>query len=264
MSIVRRLIITSSLHEACERSLKRFGIETIDPCDSQTDWTRMIETHLTELILICKPRKTGYTLSWTLGVYSGNAATPHVVHPIAAVQIEYSPFALEIESAKFNFHNNAGELSVSIVAYSPLGWLVSTRAFEDWRWEACIPEIAARSYWEKSGSHGNAPVNRQEERCNSSTIDIHLDYSSKRRLQGRILILILNSSDNTTNRRNKMNVSGRALKVKLGAKGVPEIRQLALKAERGIPSQGKKWKWVYTRFKTTVIVIDRNNMPAIH
>lgn len=45
----------------------------------------------------------------------------HKVHPIAAAQMEYSPFALEIESSQTNFLKTARELGVKIVAYSPLG-----------------------------------------------------------------------------------------------------------------------------------------------
>lgn len=43
------------------------------------------------------------------------------MHPIAAAQMEYSPFALEIESSQTNFLQTARELGVKIVAYSPLG-----------------------------------------------------------------------------------------------------------------------------------------------
>lgn len=43
------------------------------------------------------------------------------VHPIAAVQMEYSPFALDIESDQTDLLKTARELGVSIVAYSPLG-----------------------------------------------------------------------------------------------------------------------------------------------
>ena len=45
----------------------------------------------------------------------------HKVHPIAAVQMEYSPFALEIESDQIGVLKAARELGVKIVAYSPLG-----------------------------------------------------------------------------------------------------------------------------------------------
>jgi aryl-alcohol dehydrogenase-like predicted oxidoreductase len=45
----------------------------------------------------------------------------HAVHPIAAAQMEFSPFALEIESEQTNFLTTARELGVKIVAYAPLG-----------------------------------------------------------------------------------------------------------------------------------------------
>lgn len=43
------------------------------------------------------------------------------VAPIAAAQMEFSPFALEIESAQTDFLATARALGVKIVAYSPLG-----------------------------------------------------------------------------------------------------------------------------------------------
>ncbi|KAI0490347.1 aldo-keto reductase [Xylaria cf. heliscus] len=45
----------------------------------------------------------------------------HAVHPITAIQMEYSPFALEIESSQTNLLQAARELGVKVVAYSPLG-----------------------------------------------------------------------------------------------------------------------------------------------
>jgi aryl-alcohol dehydrogenase-like predicted oxidoreductase len=44
----------------------------------------------------------------------------HTIHPIAAVQMEYSPFCLSIESSDTRFLETARELGVAIVAYSPL------------------------------------------------------------------------------------------------------------------------------------------------
>jgi aryl-alcohol dehydrogenase-like predicted oxidoreductase len=43
------------------------------------------------------------------------------VHPISAVQVEYSPFSLDIEDPKIDLLRTARELGVAIVAYSPLG-----------------------------------------------------------------------------------------------------------------------------------------------
>ncbi|KAJ6589458.1 NADP-dependent oxidoreductase domain-containing protein [Mycena capillaripes] len=41
------------------------------------------------------------------------------VHPVAAVQVEYSVFTLDIEDPKINLLNTACELGVKIVAYAP-------------------------------------------------------------------------------------------------------------------------------------------------
>lgn len=43
------------------------------------------------------------------------------MHPIAAVQVEYSIFALDVEDPKIGLLEAARELGVAIVAYSPLG-----------------------------------------------------------------------------------------------------------------------------------------------
>ncbi len=45
----------------------------------------------------------------------------HAVHPIAAIQVEYSPFTLDIEDEKIGLLKTARELGVTVIAYSPLG-----------------------------------------------------------------------------------------------------------------------------------------------
>ncbi|CAF3695497.1 unnamed protein product [Rotaria sp. Silwood1] len=45
----------------------------------------------------------------------------HAIHPISAVQIEYSPFSLEIEHEDIGLLKTCRELGVAIVCYSPLG-----------------------------------------------------------------------------------------------------------------------------------------------
>ncbi|OJT04805.1 Aldo-keto reductase yakc [NADP(+)] [Trametes pubescens] len=45
----------------------------------------------------------------------------HAVHPISALQVEYSPFTLDIEDPKIGLLKAARELGVKIIAYSPLG-----------------------------------------------------------------------------------------------------------------------------------------------
>lgn len=59
-----------------------------------------------------------------LGLSECSAATlrrAHAVHPIAALQVEYSPFTLDIEDDKIALLKTARELGIAIVAYAPLG-----------------------------------------------------------------------------------------------------------------------------------------------
>ena len=45
----------------------------------------------------------------------------NAVHPVSALQVEYSPFTLDIENEKIALLKTARELGVTIVAYSPMG-----------------------------------------------------------------------------------------------------------------------------------------------
>lgn len=61
-----------------------------------------------------------------LGLSEPSPATlrrAHAVHPIAAIEVEYSPFELYIErtNPKDALLATARELGVKIIAYSPLG-----------------------------------------------------------------------------------------------------------------------------------------------
>lgn len=59
-----------------------------------------------------------------LGLSEVSASTlrrAHAVHPITAIQIEYSPAALDVEDPKIGLLQTARELGVAIVAYSPIG-----------------------------------------------------------------------------------------------------------------------------------------------
>lgn len=59
-----------------------------------------------------------------LGISEVTASTlrrAHAVHPISALQIEYSPFALDIESPQLDVLRTCRELGISVVAYSPIG-----------------------------------------------------------------------------------------------------------------------------------------------
>lgn len=60
----------------------------------------------------------------------------HAIHPITAIQVEYSPFCLDIENETINLMKTARELGVKIVAYSPLGRGLVTGRYVSRAWYA--------------------------------------------------------------------------------------------------------------------------------
>lgn len=106
--------------QACEKSLKRLGVDCIDLyyCH-RVDKKTPIEKTVRAMAELKNEGKIRY-----LGLSEVSAATlrrAHKVHPIAAVQIEYSPFTIDIESPETNLLATCRELGVATVAYSPLG-----------------------------------------------------------------------------------------------------------------------------------------------
>lgn len=63
-------------------------------------------------------------------VSSASLRRAHAVHPISAVQIEYSPFTTDIESPEIALLKTCRDLGVAIVAYSPLGRGMLTGAYK--------------------------------------------------------------------------------------------------------------------------------------
>jgi len=108
------------VHQACKESLERLGVDHIDLYyQHRVDEKTPIEDTVEAMVELKKQGKIRY-----LGLSECSAATLRracKVHPIAAAQMEYSPFALEIESEQTEFLKTARELGVKIVAYSPLG-----------------------------------------------------------------------------------------------------------------------------------------------
>lgn len=105
---------------ACRESLDRLGVECIDLYyQHRVDERTPIEETVRAMVELKQEGKIRY-----LGLSECSARTLRracAVHPIAAAQMEYSPFALEIESEQTEFLKTARELGVKIVAYSPLG-----------------------------------------------------------------------------------------------------------------------------------------------
>ncbi|KAI0063915.1 Aldo/keto reductase [Artomyces pyxidatus] len=106
------------VREAFEKSLRRLGVEKVDLYYlHRPDSTVSIEHTVAAMAELVKEGRVTY-----LGLSEVSAATlrrAHAVHPISAIQVEYSPFTLDIETNAVL--QTARELGVAIVAYSPLG-----------------------------------------------------------------------------------------------------------------------------------------------
>ncbi|KAJ5675729.1 Aldo/keto reductase [Penicillium macrosclerotiorum] len=105
---------------ACEKSLKRLGVDTIDLyyCH-RVDGVTPIEKTVEAMVELKKQGKIRY-----LGLSEVSAATlrrAHAIHPITAYQVEYSAFALDIEWPTVELLKTCRELGVAVVAYSPIG-----------------------------------------------------------------------------------------------------------------------------------------------
>lgn len=115
-----RLVIDNkpqSLQKACEGSLERLGVEHIDLFYlHRIDRTTPIEESVGTLAELVKAGKIRH-----IGLSECSVDTlrrAHAVHPIAAVQNEYSLWTRDPEAEMLPA---CRELGVSLVAYSPLG-----------------------------------------------------------------------------------------------------------------------------------------------
>lgn len=106
----------SYLKKACEDSLRRLGIETIDLYYAhRVDPKVPIEETVGAMAELVKEGKVRY-----LGLSEAAAATirrAHAVHPIAALQSEYSIITRDVEA---EILPTVRELGISLVPYSPL------------------------------------------------------------------------------------------------------------------------------------------------
>lgn len=106
--------------QACTNSLKTLGVDKIDLYMAhRVDDVTPIEKTVEAMVELKNEGKIDY-----LGFSEISAASLRracAVHQISAVEVEYSPFSLEIESEQINLLKTCRELGVAVVAYSPLG-----------------------------------------------------------------------------------------------------------------------------------------------
>ncbi|MFF5172135.1 aldo/keto reductase [Micromonospora sp. NPDC000089] len=130
--------------EACDASLGRLGVDTIDLyyLHRRDPATPIEETvgALAELVQAGKVRLIGLS-----EVSPATLRAAHAVHPIAAVQMEYSLFTRDVEAEMLA---TCRELGVALVAYSPVGRGLLTGAISgrdqlaDDDWRRTVPRFA--------------------------------------------------------------------------------------------------------------------------
>ncbi|BAE64121.1 unnamed protein product [Aspergillus oryzae RIB40] len=105
--------------ECCERSLEKLQTSYIDLYYvHRVDTAVPIEKTVEGLVGLVREGKVRH-----IGLSEVSPQTlrrAHAVHPIAAIQMEYSLFALDVEKPKTDLLNTTKELGVALVAYSPL------------------------------------------------------------------------------------------------------------------------------------------------
>jgi aryl-alcohol dehydrogenase-like predicted oxidoreductase len=122
------------IREACAKSRKRLGLAEGDAIDlyycHRIDPNVPIEQTVETMAELKKEGKIKY-----LGLSECSAETLRracKVHHIAAVQVEYSPFSMDIEQV--GLLDTCRELGVAVIAYSPLsrGFLTGTiKSYDD-------------------------------------------------------------------------------------------------------------------------------------
>ncbi|EKM51942.1 uncharacterized protein PHACADRAFT_262363 [Phanerochaete carnosa HHB-10118-sp] len=117
------------VRERFGRSLRLLGTEYVDLLYlHRPALDTPIEITVGAMAELVKTGKVRY-----LGLSDCSEATlrrAHAVHPIAALQVEYSPFTLDIEDEKIGLYRACQELGVAIVVYAPLARGLLTGQFQ--------------------------------------------------------------------------------------------------------------------------------------
>lgn len=212
------------IQQACDKSLSRLGVSQIDLyyCH-RVDASQPIEITVREMKKLQDAGKVKY-----LGLSEVSADTLRracqVAH-IDAVQMEYSPFSLEIETQ--GLLKTCRELGVAVVAYSPLGRgfltgsIRSPKDFEEGDFRTFAPRFSEENF------HKNLEL-----------VDTLKSFADKKGCTtGQLVLAFLMHSGNdifpipgTTKTKNFDENMG-SLKVKLTAEEEKEIRHAVENAE---------------------------------
>ncbi|KAF8632483.1 hypothetical protein AX15_001852 [Amanita polypyramis BW_CC] len=136
---------------AFERSRQRLGVETVDLYYLHRAANDVpIERTVAAMAELVKAGKVKYLGLCEVSVNTLRRA--HAVHPISVVQVEYSPFTLDIEDEKIGLLKACRELGITVVAYAPLGrglltgQIKSLDDFEEGDFRRAIPKFGNENF----------------------------------------------------------------------------------------------------------------------
>ncbi|KAI5360037.1 putative NADP-dependent oxidoreductase domain-containing protein [Septoria linicola] len=137
--------------KACLKSLSRLGVDHIDLYYAhRLDGKTPVEKTMEELKKLQQEGKIKY-----IGLSECSSESLRRASKIAhvdAVQIEYSPFSLDIESPQIGLLKTARELGTAIVAYSPIGrgmlsgTIRSPKDFEEGDFRTFAPRFSEENF----------------------------------------------------------------------------------------------------------------------
>jgi len=204
---------------ACEASLKRLEIDCIDLYYQHRSDTRVpIEITMGELQKLVEEGKIKY-----VGLSEASASTirrAHAVHPITAVQLEWSLWSRDVED---EIIPTCRELGIGIVAYSPLGrgFLSSgpkmAENLTDGDFRQSLPRFQAENLEHNKALYGRVCGIAEKKGCTSSQLALAWVHH-----QGKDVVPI----PGTTKIENlKQNIG--ALSVKLTPQDMAELESIA-------------------------------------
>jgi aryl-alcohol dehydrogenase-like predicted oxidoreductase len=204
---------------SCEASLKRLGVDTIDLYyQHRVDPKTPIEETVGALAELVREGKIRF-----IGLSEASAATvrrAHKIHPIAALQTEYSLWTRDPEAEVLP---TTRELGVAFVAYSPLGRGFLTgqiKRFEDFAaddYRRLSPRFQAGNFQKNLDLVARVESIAREKHCKPSQLALAWLLA-----QGPDIVPIPG-----TKRRNYLEENSRALAVNLSASDLARIEEIA-------------------------------------
>jgi aryl-alcohol dehydrogenase-like predicted oxidoreductase len=206
---------------SCDASLKRLGVDNIDLYyQHRVDPNTPIEETVGAMAELVKAGKVKY-----LGLSEASAKTirrAHKVHPIAALQTEYSLWSRDPEEGILQ---TTRELGIAFVAYSPLGRGFLTgqiKRFEDLAaddYRRMSPRFQGENFQKNIDLVGRVESLAKEKNCTPGQLAL-----AWLRAQGEDIIPIPG-----TKRRKYLDENAAALNVKLAAEDLRRIEEVAPK-----------------------------------